>query len=159
MGYFVIFQCNQLLLRHEIAILIKAGVHQGELEIIKYSVKSPGRNILISEDNELYYHGILYDVVASNTTNDTITCSCIRDHNEQSLINNFTRFLNQHAGFNETKKAKPIIALIQHLLTQALIQKTISPEPVPEMRVHFPLVIFHLFRVFLAGISPPPKTA
>ena len=159
MGYFVIFHCNKLLLRHEMSTLIKAGVHQGELETITYSLKSTGRNTVISEDNELYYRGMLYDVVATIITGDSITFSCIRDKNEQSLISNFTQFLRHHSGFNETKKAKPILALIQHLLTQALVQKTILPLPFPEHSVHFPALIYPFYMVYPAGVSPPPKTA
>ena len=160
MGYFVIFQCNQFLLRHEMADQIRAGTYIGKLENIKISKESPDRNLKFSDENdEFFYHGFLYDMVAVDSTKDTITYTCIRDKNEQSLVDKFTLFLHQHSGFQETKKAKPILALIQHLFLQALIQKTLSPKPCTEKEFLFPVMVCHIIPVFLPDFSPPPEAS
>ena len=159
MGYFVIFQCNQLILRHEMAGLIRSGTYSGRLETIRISKKSPDRNLKFSDENdEFYYHGLLYDMVAVASTNDTITYSCVQDKNEQSLDDNFTAFLHSHPGFQETKKAKPILALIQHLVCQALIQKTLALKPISEIDFQFPHLIYSLTAVFLPDVSHPPES-
>ena len=157
MGYFVIFQCTQLLFRHEMADQIRAGTYSGKLENITVSKKSSEGILEFSDDGEFYFQGILYDVVASHSTGDSILYSCIQDKNEQSLVNKFTLFLHQHSGLTDTKKAKPILALIEHLLTQALVQNFFSQNTFSEKEFLFPILTYRISPVFIPDFYPPPK--
>ena len=158
MGYYVIFQCNQLVLRYEMAALIRAGAYTSKFENIKISKNATGRALEFSNDDEFYYQGILYDLIARSSTKDTETYICIQDKNEQSLISNFTQFLRQNSDLKDTKKSKPILALIQQLINQALIQKTLSPKTFLEKDFIFPVMICRITPVFLPCFSPPPET-
>ena len=158
MGHFVIFQCNQLLLRHQMADMILAGSYTGRLEKINIAKNSTGRYLKFSEEpDEFYYHGYLYDLVAEISTRDTTTYICIQDKDEQSLNDHFVSFLQSHAAFQNTSKSKPIQALIQHLVSQALIQKTLILKQSAGLNISFPAMASPLSSFFFQEISHHPE--
>jgi hypothetical protein len=155
-GYFVIFQCNRFVLRFEMAEQIRS-VTPGNLETIKIPISSPDRNLVFSDKNEFFYHGLLYDMVTRVISHDTITYTCIQDKNEQNLLDEFSQFLNQDPGSPDTKNSNPVLALILDLVNQALIQKTISPKPSEVRDFVFPVLTCHISEIFLPVVCPPPK--
>lgn len=158
MGHFVIFQCNQLILQREMAEMIRAGTYAGKLEIFRFPQKSAFRQFNPAEENEFCYHGVLYDVIARDSRNDTTMVICLQDKNEQNLVNNFTLFLREHPNDQNTGKTTPLLALAQLLLIQALIQKTALQRPSAEQDFFYPVLICHCPRVFLTDFTPPPET-
>jgi hypothetical protein len=157
MGHFVIFQCNQFLLHHQMKDMVKSGTFADNLERIRISNKSNNTCLKFMDENEFYFQNKLYDIVARVTNIDSTTYICIQDKNEQSLINNFTLFLHQHSDFRDNAKAKPILALFQHLLIQALVQPTLSLKQFNEQGFLFPDLISHNVSVYLPHFSPPPE--
>ncbi|MEI7725037.1 MAG: hypothetical protein WCK09_08020 [Bacteroidota bacterium] len=157
MGYFVIFQFNQLLLRHEMASEISSGMPSLKLEKIKIPKATPDKTLKFSDDNEFYYNGILYDVVSKVSLKDTITYTCIRDANEQNLINRVSLFLHNSSALKNTRKAKSILVLIENLMNQALTQKTLLPKSFPQKDFLFPVMSCHITIVFFPDYSPPPE--
>jgi hypothetical protein len=158
MGYFVIFQCNRFLIRHEMAALISSGAFRGKTHLIKILKDAPCGDLVFKDKNEFSYRGSLYDIVSATSSSDTIIYTCIRDDNEQNLTDKFALFLRQHSGFQETSKAKPILALIQHLIFQALVQKPALPKPFTEKDFLFPVMICRFTTVYLPEPYPPPET-
>jgi len=158
MGYFVIFQCNRFLIRHEMADLISSGAFSGKTDLIRILKNAPCEDLVFKDKNEFSYRGILYDIVSEASSGDSIIYTCIRDDNEQNLVDKFALFLHQHSGFQETTKAKPILALIQHLILQALVQKPSLPKTFPEKDFLFPVMICRYAPVYLPELYPPPET-
>ena len=158
-GYFVIYQVDRLLLRHEMSGLIKAGAISGGLEkITLFKGHDDSTLEFTHEHDEFCFHGILYDVVSCVISNDSISYTCVRDNNEQSLISSYTMFIRQHSGLRDTGKEKPILALVLHLLTQAIIQKIPPSATLSVNDFIFPALCYRISDGSPPDIFPPPET-
>ena len=157
MGYFIVFRCNQYLIRQEMIGSIRNGSFHQKLVALKVAHPENDPRFRRTGQREFSYDGNLYDLVSERKTGDVTVFYCLRDIREEQLILGFTVYL-RHTN-NSPRTAHPLQALLYNLITQALVQ---SPGPALRgegIAFKFPPTDLIIHPVYLAHSAPPPKAA
>jgi len=157
MGYFVIFQCSRMILRCEMAEMIRTGTCEKKYETIRIANTGRGKNAELQDENEISFNGILYDIVKTTRNHEGVTYTCVRDDKEQNLLSKFSLLLRQTEAFGESHKARPILALFCQLILQATIQKATTQRPFTALAFNYPVLTCPISPVYLPVFSPPPE--
>ena len=158
MGYYVVFRCNQYLVKKEMISQIRGGIFHPDILLLKILRPEKEHQFRRVEKNEFTYYGKLYDVVVERKSGDTTLFYCLHDNKEESLIADFTLSLRR-GGRSGSSHDNPILALLHNLITQALIQNTALPLQGQGITFVFPVSQPPIFPVYLVHFAPPPKTA
>lgn len=157
MGYFVIFRCRQFLIREEMmAEIRRGGFHPG---MVLLRVENPENNNQFSRlgRREFIYCGRLYDVVVERKSGDTSVFWCMRDKKEESLLADFSLYLKSTSHRTSSGRSNPIPALIQNLISKALVPSPSVPGIKQVITISYPDVRCHLTKVYLTRFAPPPE--
>ena len=138
---------------------IRRGVfHPGIiiLKIIRPEQNSQFRRI---EKSEFSWNGKLYDVVIERRSGDTTLFYCLHDKKEETLLADFSLYLNRTGRAGSSAKGNPIPALIHNLIIQALIQTPTLPVQSQGVTFYFPEFQTSISPVYLVHFAPPPEIA
>ena len=159
MGYYFVFTCNQYLAKKEMFSRIKGGDFHPDLVLLKIFHPEKERRFRRMEKNEFTYYGRLYDIVVERKSGDTTLFFCLHDKKEEAVIADFTNWLRYSGRSGSTSKDNPIHALLQNLITQALVQNTALPIQGQGIGFNFPVFQSPIFPVYLVHFAPPPEIA
>jgi hypothetical protein len=97
-AYYFLFKLQQDKIRKEIKMMIKAGVPDGELSIIRHTAEN-SEDFYWIHSREFRYRGVMYDVVRSEKAADGATLlHCVTDHQETLLFANLDRMTKSQAA-------------------------------------------------------------
>jgi hypothetical protein len=97
-AYYFLFRLQQDKIRKEIKMMIKAGVPDGELSVIRHTAEN-SEDFFWIHSREFRYRGVMYDVVRSEQASDGATLlHCVTDHQETLLFANLDRMTKSRAA-------------------------------------------------------------
>ncbi len=159
MGYYVVFKCNQYLIKKEMFTRIREGIFHPSIVLLKISHPENEVQFHRLDKNEFAFRGKLYDIVVEHKSGDTTFFYCLHDKKEESLLADFTLFLRRSGGPGSSDKENPLHALLHNLISQALIQNPVLPLHGQGITFIFPVSQTPIIPVYLVHFAPPPKTA
>ena len=90
-AYYFVFKLRQEKVRKEIKMMLKAGVPDGELSVIRHA-EDNAHEFRWIHSREFRYKGVMYDVVKSEIAPDGARLLyCVTDHQETLLFANLDR--------------------------------------------------------------------
>ena len=131
MGYYIVFKATQFAIKKEIKNIIKHGVPDKNLSLIKVSVDDAKKQAEMEwlEDHEFRYQGQMYDVVRSYTSNDTSYFYCINDKQEEHLFSALDKHIGQHSKKTDANSSKAL-NIYKNIIRDFVINTKISIRPV-----------------------------
>lgn len=159
MGYYVVFKCNQYLIKKEMYSQIRGGVFHPDVVRLKILHPEQDRQFRRTEKNEFTYLGRLYDIVVERRSGDTTLFYCLNDKKEETLLADYTLYLRFNGRSGSSQKDNPIHALLHNLISQALIQNPALPVVNNGLTFIFPVFQAPIIPVYLVHFAPPPETA
>ena len=159
MGYYIVFRCNQYLVKKEMVTQIRGGMFHPDIVLLKILFPEKDQQFQRRDKNEFSWYGKLYDVVAERKSGDTTVFYCLYDKKEETLLADFTLYLNRTGRSGSSAKDNPIHALLHNLITQALIQTPILPVQGQGVIFIFPVFQTSIIPVYLVHFAPPPEIA
>ncbi|MFZ4521750.1 MAG: hypothetical protein ACOYNC_08595 [Bacteroidales bacterium] len=157
MGYYVVFKCNQYLVKKEMVTQMRGGVFHPDIVLLKILHPEKEKQFRRVEKNEFSYQGKLYDIVVERKCGDTSIFYCLHDKKEEALLADFTVFLRRSGGSGTSSKDNPLPALLHNLISQALIQNPSLPEMGSGVTFVFPISQEPIIPVYLVHFAPPPE--
>lgn len=105
-SYYFTFIAQQHQIKNEVAIKIMNNIPENELTVFSFHPESKEFNkIEWIDDMEFRYNGQLYDVVNQLTNTDgTIHYYCLNDIEEEDLLNNLDKHIQNHVSNNGSSK-------------------------------------------------------
>ena len=146
-GYHIVYEFNRYLIHREMTSLLRHGCFDRELSV--FSIYNPAADPSFRrvDDQEIVYHGNLYDIVKEVPKGKTVTFYCIHDNKEEALI----------AGMKSMHQNKKALNLLQHLVTIALPVTTSRPHPQETKNIYYPLLSESFTNHAEIPFSPPPE--
>jgi hypothetical protein len=141
--------------QQEIASVLEEFIPKSKLIYIE---QNPRNNDLFSwkEENEFYYQGELYDVVASTPHGQTVLYTCLNDSKEKNLTEKLNHWLKQSEENNRQEKNKLITAI--HLMaTFYFPSKQSCMFHLDTSMQHYSTYCFTCIVHSTTISSPPPK--
>lgn|GEM_PF-3058838 len=150
-GYEIVFAC----------LLINCGEEAYEKEIGQYQettlvINSTNCELLKRKNGkEIIYEGILYDIKSEETVGEDLIIHCIRDKEEQELLDHFETF---HSEKDKRNNNKPIEGLIyKNQLTLFFTNNIFNIElPLSSGRTNS-YKQFNYLQPEIRLLTPPPK--
>ena len=159
MGYYIVFRCNQYLVKKEMVAQIRGGIFHSDIVLLKILSPEKEQQFHWRDKNEFSWYGKLYDVIVERKSGDTTMFYCLRDKKEETLLADFSFYLNRTGRSGSSAKDNPIHALLHNLVTQALIQSPTLPAQGQGVTFIFPVFQTPIFPVYLVHFAPPPEIA
>jgi hypothetical protein len=159
MGYYIVFKCNQCLLKDEMMSQIRIGVFHPDIVVLKILFPEKERQFHRCDKNEFSWFGRLYDIVVERKSGDTTLFYCLHDKKEETLLADFTLFFNRTGHSGPSSKGNPIPALLHNLVMQALLQSPGLPLKEQGIIFLFPIFQTSIIPVYLVHFAPPPEIA
>jgi hypothetical protein len=145
MGYYLIYELNTLLVKHEMSDIKKSlSRHITRITIEKVSCNKDFRRI---DRKEFIYKGNLYDLVCEAKHGNTTVFYCVRDHKEENL----------QAGFHKAFHSKLSLVLLDHVISMVLISDTRHGNFRITNELNFPVISPCLLPGVNRNLSPPPE--
>ncbi len=80
---------------------------EGRVEYLK--IADDDKQLIFIEESEFYYQGRIYDVISQRTEKDFIYISCICDHEENNLIQNYNTDTEDNQAENKSNNLTQIL--------------------------------------------------
>ena len=151
-GYEIVFAC----------LLINSGEEACEKEMGSYQevtlvINSTNRNLLKRKnDKEIIYEGSLYDIKSEETIGKKLIIHCVRDAEEQELLDHFETF---HSGKDKKNSNKPIEGFIyKNQLTLFIADNIFKIEPQLNSAQITSYGQFYYLQPEIKLLTPPPQT-
>jgi hypothetical protein len=153
-GYFFIYFQLENKFKEIAKQNIKEYISINELEKIILNTKSDFIDYERISENEILYHGKIYDIHSEEIRNDTIIIYCLNDKNEDILRNAFTKYLNNQNSDDDISSVSNIIKI---LITLAL-EPNIDKYNQNQFHDNFSLFFYVIYQKTNIEIpSPPPR--
>lgn len=166
-AFLLLFSCNvigvmfgfrwlQWRVRREIKQLIKSGIPERDLIVLRFSGQETERLDWVKKDKEFRFKKTMYDIVRSEISGDSVSYHCIDDQKETRLFSHLKEWVNRH--LHDPSSPSPIQQYLKnfHWLPGRL-QGNILLSGIPSMtsRPHHRPVFFYS-APFINTLSPPP---
>jgi hypothetical protein len=99
-SHFFVFKIHQYYIRKEIKAQIKAGVPKEALILLKIDKSLEADEFQRVEEDEIRYHGEMYDIVRQENHGDTTWYYCIWDEKESELFAQLDEQVDQQMNQN-----------------------------------------------------------
>jgi len=159
MGYYLVFQVTQCLIRREMMSELRKGAFHPDLILLKILHPEKEQQFRRIDKKEFFYYGKMYDVVVERKNGDTTLIYCLHDKKEESLVNDFSSYLLRSGKTPQAPRDHPVRAMFQNLISQALIQATQAPVKEEGVQIAYPALNPQLTLGYRALVAPPPKTS
>jgi hypothetical protein len=158
-GYYFVFRCDQIQVKNEMKGMIRSSYFSGHYEEIRITNPSSNRDFTMTDKDEFRFHGMLYDIISTKVSGNTVIFRCINDTKEEQLLARFDNYSTLLAGNTIPGKARNSQAMLYHIIKHALLNTfTVRPPSVSSALIYYyPLVDFE--SVIIQPSSPPPWTA
>jgi hypothetical protein len=125
MGNYLVFELNKFRVKQEVQAMIRNRKLISQCQVFKVFQPENNPDLQRIERREIRFKGRLYDIIRETKEANVTTFYCIQDKMEELLI----------AGFKEAQNRKTTLALLHHLITQALPVelKSIAERPFTEV--------------------------
>ncbi|MFD2244619.1 hypothetical protein [Pontibacter ruber] len=155
-GYYFVFIVLQQQIRSEIKNQIKQRIPADELHVIAVSINEQGKLDWKREGKEFLYKGSMYDVVKTETKDDTVFYYCITDVEETQLFAMLDQLVKEHLA--HSKKHNSAKKLLKSFYKKFYDNKYVVRITVPVVNYSFlPPVDESLQSLALDIASPPPR--
>lgn len=104
--FFSILQYEKKCLKKEIKRNIIAGINKSELVLLKFSAEEIETELKWEHSKEFEYKNEMYDVVETETRNDSTFYWCWWDYEETNLNKKLDKLVEQAAGTNNKNAEK-----------------------------------------------------
>lgn len=157
MGYYFVFKVNQSLIHGDIRAMINSGFHREQFILVRVENPETNPGYKRLDIDEFVYCGKLYDIVNTSKSGNVLSFWCVNDKEEELLVGSFEKVLAFASIFGTHDKSKQILALLQGIISIALV-KTVDEIIKPDLnKINFPKYFSHFFSHALDLGSPPPK--
>ena len=159
MGYYILFEVNQSIIRYDMRAMIKSGSHEERIILIKVDSRGFNPNFKKLDNNEFYYFGKLFDIVREKVRGNTTLYYCINDNHEERLVSGIKNIQSFTSASGVPEKTKHMLPLQHTLIILALINNPAGYlRPVPVDFNFHPYSSHHLQSV-QSPVPPPPKVS
>lgn len=155
-GYFFVFSINQLLIRREMHAMIRTRYYK-ESSLVTVLHPSTNQQYRRVDDHEFIYNGVLYDIVSEKSVEGGVTFTCIPDTKEQQLITSFSHSSDYQTGQANPARVKLTRALLQLVVTTAMVNKTPTIPPTCVIDLSFLNQSSQLISGFERSMFHPPQ--
>ena len=83
------------------------------IQIVKAPKSDIGKSLIYNDDDEINYHGKLYDIAHKEVKGDTVYFYCINDREEENLYAGLNVHTLQNTGFQSEKQGNHSAQLIK----------------------------------------------
>jgi hypothetical protein len=149
MGNYLVFELNKYRVKQEVQTLIRNRKLSSQCQVFNVFQPENNPDLQRIERREIRFKGRLYDVIRETRKDNVTTFYCLQDKKEELLI----------AGFKEAQNRKTTLALLHHLITQALPVELKSKAERPSTEILFPDKPSPVAPVYLALPGHPPELA
>ncbi len=119
-GSFIVYKYKEALLKQEMKVFIQQNPNHQFASHLSFNLNELENGIkdFSWEDGgkEFKYNGLMYDVISTTTSNDTIHILALEDHNENFLNHIYTSFLKKQTKNNTSKR--PLLKFFASLYIQ-----------------------------------------
>ncbi|KAF5075313.1 hypothetical protein DSECCO2_172600 [anaerobic digester metagenome] len=156
-AYYFLFRLQQERIRKEIKMMIKAGVPDGELSVIRHTAEN-SEDFHWIHSREFRYRGVMYDVVRSEKAADGATLlHCVTDHQETLLFANLDLMTKSQAARHPAhSKAIHFYSLLMGGLFTPPDAEYIRPDSGFMILDAFYLIFYQQPGIFID--APPPQS-
>ena len=157
-GFYIVFRFHQEMIRKEMKSFLKSNklnivITEIEIPLINGQINDPDFNR--EEEDEFSYRGVMYDVIATRQTPNSVIFRCIGDKEETELIKRYKDIVK--SDFDNSPKSKSMIALnlissfytLPSIISEAGIASTTSD--------HFFIYTPNFPSFSYDVITPPPR--
>jgi|GEM_PF-1140810 len=147
MGNYMVFEIDKYLAKQQMKAFLCA--HKEHVLILTFRFFQPERDPDFQriESREFIYKGRLYDILDETVQQGITVIHCVHDLKEELLCKTFA----------EVQHGKVTLALLHHLITQAL---PVDPQPsatYPGTEIRYPGYFSHFLPVYMATNPHPPE--
>jgi len=128
------------------------------LEIIKAPKSEIGKSIVFNDDDEINYHGKLYDIASEKLKGDTIYFYCVNDKEEENLYAGLNINTIQNTEFQsktQNNHSSPVIKLIVKDYFQPFVKESQNTGCV--VKTTIPVFITFSSNLNSSIFIPPPN--
>lgn len=159
MGYYIVFKATQYAIKKEIKNIIKQGVPEKDLSLIKVAVDDVQKQAVLEwlDKKEFRYHGQMFDVVRYYTCNDTTYYYCINDKQEEKLFSKLDNLIEHHSKKTDATRSKAR-GIYKNIIRDVVFNKKTPPNFVSR-HLLFSLAQVKIPSFFSKDIpTPPPES-
>ena len=155
------FRWQQARIRREVKSQIKAGVPEDQLHHIAFSNSARNQIDWTRKNFEFRLNGEMFDIVFSETKDDSIHFYCINDREEKLLFENLAELVKKRLGEDSRSSKSPIAKLIRAIKSLVYFPDGNEfPLLAVEIKNIYPTnPVSPLSTPFLDKLTPPPKAA
>jgi len=131
MGYYIVFKATQYAIKKEVKSLIKQGVPDKDLSLIKVAVDDVQKQAELKwlDKKEFRYRGQMFDIVRYYTRNDTTYYYCINDKQEAKLFSHLDKQIEHHSKKSDATRSK-VHNIYKNLIRHYTVNSKLSICPV-----------------------------
>ncbi len=156
-GYYIVFKWNQAIVRSGMREMINSGSFGNDYTIIRICNPLLTKGFRKVNKDEFLYQGRMYDILQEMHTGDTTIYYCINDKKEEKLVSQFNKTRDLISGFGAHEKSKHARAILQHLITIAIVYDQDRPHVFQPVEHKFGLITHQISPAYLIPFSPPPE--
>lgn len=114
-GYYLVYKYQRRQVRLEMKAFLRKKETGSNVQIEKFTFKLSQGKVVAEQfewmnDHEFSYKGEMYDIVNSDTVNDSLRVECVNDETETLLVKKFESLFKKEAG-NPVKGNAALIQL------------------------------------------------
>jgi len=155
-----IYQFWEYRVKKEVKRMIRAGMENEELELVKMPkawLETPPSNIEWEHSKEFVLNGIYYDIVRSEEKGDDMYFYCYKDTKETALSIGLDRHTREFIAENPTKKeTKDTISSFFGKEFWHVTEKRILL--LNQTAINWGFIQFKSYLFYLSTLTPPPES-
>ena len=157
-GFYIVFRFHQEIIRKEMKSFLKSNklnIEITEIEIPLYDGQLNDPDFNREEEGEFSYRGVMYDIIETRQTANSVIFRCIDDKKETDLVKKYKDI--SKSDFDNTPKSKSMIVL--NLISSFYTFPSIISEAciVSIPCDHFLIYIRNIPSCSYDVITPPPR--
>jgi hypothetical protein len=157
-GFYIVFRFHQEMIRKEMKSFLnsnKLNIEITEIEIPLYDGQLDDPDFNREEEGEFSYRGVMYDIIETRQTANSVIFRCIDDKKETDLVKKYKDI--GKSDFDNSPKSKSMIVL--NLISSFYTVPSIVSEAgiVSILCDHFLIYIRNIPSRSYDVITPPPR--